>query len=385
MATRALRGAATRQQAPTAGSPLLPLLPYTRRSIMRPIMSRRIIALPLFLLVLCAPTAAAQVRGSIVDSLGNAIPAATVELWSGLRRIRETRTDSHGGFQLESDRTWPPTGLFVRRIGFENNSLRIRGDTSVVIVLRTTALRLSGIVATAEQRVCPNREDPAARILWEAMGARYTKLSGIVYFHSFGTLVRATVPYEQIGEVGEVEPAERTWQYSGTPTWDVWRDIIGRDGYATRINGGMGEAYAFWFYAPLQLAFSQHFVESQFAELHTISIVSTVHGNTVLAFCPRRENGRARTRLEATLTLSPARDLIRARWRYLTPTLNEDAGSEVEFLPRHFLSAAPPLPRSYRYWRRTNRGRFYVQQQTFFEWRISPDRTPPVMPPRHDY
>jgi len=344
----------------------------------------RFLALPLLLLVLCTATAAAQVRGSVVDSVGNAVPAATVELWSGLRRVRETRTDSRGGFQLETDRTWPPTGLLVRRIGFENSALAIRGDTSVVIALRPTALQLSGIVVTAGKRVCPNREDPAARVLWEAMRARYPTRSGTVYFHSFGTLVRATVPFEQIDEVGEVEPPERTWQYSGTTTWGVWRDIIGRDGYAMRINGGMGEAYAFWFYAPLQLAIAQHFVEPQFAELHTISIVSTAGGDAVLGFCSRPGDARSRTRLEGTLTLSPTRELIRARWRYLTPTLNEDAGSEVEYLPPRILSGALLLPRSYRYWRRTNRGRFFVQQQTFSEWRISPDPTPPTMPARHD-
>ncbi|HEX8208641.1 MAG TPA: carboxypeptidase-like regulatory domain-containing protein [Longimicrobium sp.] len=311
---------------------------------MRPTTTWRIIALPLSLLVLCAPTAAAQVRGSVVDSLGNAVPAASVELWSGLRRVRETRTDAQGAFQLETDRASPPTGLFVRRIGFEDSSLAIRSDTSVVIALRATALRLSGIVVTAGKRVCPNREDPAARALWESMRARYSALSGTGYFHSLGTRVRTTVPFEQIEEVGEVEPQERTWQYSGTPTWSVWRDIIGRDGYAMRINGGMGEAYAFWFYAPLQLATAQHFVESQFAELHTISIVSTGRGETVLGFCSHPGNGRTRTRLEGILTLSAARELIRARWRYLTPTLNEDAGSEVEFLPPGTVSGALLLP-----------------------------------------
>jgi hypothetical protein len=347
---------------------------------MRPTTMWRIIALPLFFLAFNARSAAAQVRGSVVDSLGNAIPAATVELWSGLRRVRGTRTDSRGAFHLQTDRTSPPTGLFVRRIGFENSSLAVRGDTSVVIALRSTALQLSGILVTAGNRVCPNREDPAARALLEAMQARYPTHSGTVYFHSLGTLVRATVPFERIDEVGEVEPQQRTWQYSGTPTWGVWRDIIGRDGYAMRINGGMGEAYASWFYAPLQLAIAQHFVEPQFAELHTISIVSTVHGGTVLGFCPGRGNGRSRTRLEGTLTLSPAHELIRGRWRYLTPTLNEEAGSEAEFLPPSIVSGALLLPRSYRYWRRTNRGRFYVQQQTFSEWRISPDQSPPVMP-----
>ncbi|HEX8670318.1 MAG TPA: carboxypeptidase-like regulatory domain-containing protein, partial [Longimicrobium sp.] len=167
---------------------------------MRPTTSWRIIALPLFLFVLCAPTAAAQVRGSVIDSLGNAIPAATVELWSGLRRVRETRTDSRGAFQLQTDRTSPPTGLFVRRIGYENGALAIRGDTSVVIALRPTALQLSGIVVTAGIRICPNREDPAARALWEAMRARHPKPAGTVYFHSLGTLVRATVPFERINE-----------------------------------------------------------------------------------------------------------------------------------------------------------------------------------------
>jgi hypothetical protein len=326
------------------------------------------------------PTAAAQVRGSVVDGSGNAIPAATVELWSGLRRVRETRTDSQGAFHLDTDRASPPTGLFVRRIGFENGSLAIRGDTSVVIALHPAALQLSGIVVSAVQRVCPNREDPAARRVWEAMRARYPTHSGTVYFHSFGTLVRATVPLEKIEEVGEEEPQERTWQYSGTPTWRVWGDIIGRDGYAMRINGEMGEAYASWFYAPLQLAITQHFVEPQFAELHTLSIVSTVGGDTVLGFCSRSGIGRSRTRLEGTLTLSSARELIRARWRYRTPALNEDAGAEVEFLSPRIVAGALLLPKSYRYWRRTNGGPFFVQQQAFSEWRVSANPTPPAMP-----
>lgn len=319
-----------------------------------------------------------------MDSAGNAVPAATVELWSGLRRVRETRTDSQGAFRLETDRTSLPSGLFVRRIGFENGSLAIRGDTSVVIALRSTVLQLLGIVASAEQRVCPNRENPAARSLWEAVRARYPAHSGTVYFHSFGTLIRTTVPREKVEEVGEVEPQQRTWQYSGTPTWGVWRDIIGRHGYAMRINGGMGEAYASWFYAPLQLAIAQHFVEPQFADLHTISIVSTVGGDTVLGFCTRPGDGRTRTRLEGTLTLSPTRELIRVRWRYRTPSMDEDAGSEVEFLPPRILSGALLQPRSYRYWRRTNRGRFFVQQQTFSEWRVSGDRNPPMMPARRN-
>jgi len=325
--------------------------------------------------------AQAQIRGSVVDAAGAPIPGAAVEAWAGLRAVGSARSGEDGRFVLPNVPLGAATGLVVRRIGYRRLARGVSAADSVVVLrLAPEATGLAGITATGETRGCPNREDPRARAAWEAARALYPPPADSMVFHSLATFRDGYVAREAIDSLAAGE-GSRGWSAVPTRSWELWRRQILTYGYAARIVRPLGERYALWRYVPLEMEFSQHFAESLFGELHTLSVVASGGGETTLRFCPRGGGRRGGREIEGTLTLSDGGALLGGAWRYRTPNPVEDAGGEVDFLPPEVTARSLLLPSRTLFWRRMAGGtRYFVESRTYHEWRLSPGSEVPPPP-----
>jgi len=348
---------------------------------LRPRMLRAPVAVALLLAFL--PRAAqAQIRGSVVDAAGAPVPGAAVEAWAGLRAVGSARSGEDGRFVLPNVAPGAATGLVVRRIGYRRLARGLAAADSVVVLrLAPATTGLEGITATAETRGCPNREDPRARAAWEAVRAKYPPPTDSVVFHSLADFRDG---YAARGAIDSLAAAEgrRGWSAVPTRSWELWRRQIATHGYAARIARPLGERYALWRYVPLEMEFSQHFADPLFGELHTLSVVASGGGETVLRFCPRDGGRRGGREIEGTLTLSDGGALLGGAWRYRTPGPVEDAGGEVDFLPPEVTARSLLLPSRTLFWRRMagSSTRYFVESRTYHEWRLSPGSEVPPPP-----
>lgn len=325
------------------------------------------------LALLSAVPAAAQVRGVVVDGAGGAVAQAAVELWAGGRPLASAVTDGEGRFALPAaagDR------LSVRRLGFRPLAIAWSpADSVLALTLVARSVTLAPLaVAAPPRRLCPNREDPRARAVWEAMRRRYgadsVPLLGLMEFRS---------------GVGEREDAFRPEAGRSGPAWVQGRPVtehpwMDRSGYATPAQGGVGERTAFWSYRHLDGGTMQDFVSGHFGAAHLLSFAGSPPEGWVIAFCPRgrmRETGV----MEGTLAVGADTVLRSARWSFRTPRPVEDAGGEASYWPPEPALGAPLLARETAFWRRTSGGRFYFEARTFSTWmRLEDARR--VLPPR---
>jgi hypothetical protein len=330
-------------------------------------------------LAVCSCSLAAQVRGTVVDSGGAPVSAAKVEVWSSLRRTAGTTTDVSGRFSLGVPEVSGATGLVVSRVGYQTRAVPLTSaDTTLRVQLQAEPVMLAGITSATEPRIpCPNREDPRARALWEAVRERYPAVPDTVVFHSLGTIRSRQLDRSSIGDFGD-DRGRRQWTAATNDAWPVWRRLIGSSGYAMPQTQSVQPRYAYWRYVPLEDGFSQHFVEEQFGALHTLSIASSSGGYTTLAFCPRP--GSRRVEVSGTLTVSPEGFLVRGAWRYRTPSPREDAGVELDFVPPLATRHSLLLVQSYLFWRRVQPRQYYVEAVEYEEWRLYPGANPPPVP-----
>lgn len=336
-------------------------------------MTRSLRRWSILLPLLFASPVAAQVRGVVVDAAGAAVPQAAVELWDGNRPVASAVTDDGGRFAL------PPAAgarLSVRRLGFRPLAMAWSpADSVLALTLEAQLVTLAPLaVAAPVRRPCPNREDPRARALWEAVRRRYNAdsvpLLGIMEFRS-GVGEREDAFRPEAGRV-------RAGWVQGMPVVETpWMD---RSGYATAAQGGVGERTAFWSYRSLDGGTMQDFVGAYFGTAHVLSFAGSAPEGWVLAFCPRvpvRDTGV----MEGTLAIGADSLLRSARWSFRTPRPVEDAGGEASYWPPDPTLGAPLLARETAFWRRTTGGRFYFEARTFSAWMRLEGARQPIPPP----
>ena len=320
------------------------------------------------LAALVATTAAAQHRGTVVDEAGRPVPGATVELWTGTRSAAATETASDGTFHLPLQEGLGPLTLSVRRMGLRTHAIALTpADTALLVRMQALPVALAPVVvSSARRRICPNREDPRARALWERMRARYwqARPDSIPYL---GLMESRSGVAEKadIGDpaVGTVHPG---WT-SGVAADRPGARRVG--GFAWRASGGAGERTAFWFYYGLDSGSFQDFTRDYFGSVHSLSIAGTGEDGTILAFCPRErpgENGQ----IEGTLVLAPDTTLAAARWTFRTGRPVEDAGGEARYHPPDAALGNLLLAQETLFWRGTTGGRYYFEARRFSLWRV---------------
>jgi len=337
----------------------------------------RIFSLLLALVALGRTAVDAQVRGVVTDAGRRPVTAATVEVWTGLRKTSVARTDSAGRFAI-APAAERATGIVVRRLGFEPFSTALgQGDTALVIRLHPATLGVRGVTATARARLCPAADDAAARAAWEGASRRYAEPRDTFIFHAFAWSRTATA--DSAPEFADDSGRwERRWMAGNTGAWPHFRRDVRMVGYAFPVRGmSIGEQYALWQYLPLEWTFAHHFADPLFGERHTFRRVGSVDGETTIAFC--RRPGERQPEVEGTITLGADSTFRRARWKYITPRMMEDAAAEVVFVPPSAATRSMLLVDSYRFSRRTPARRFYLAEARYDEWRLYPgDIAPPV-------
>lgn len=309
---------------------------------------------------------AAQVRGVVVDAAERPVAGAIVELWVGQRRTAAAESDPQGAFTLAPAGAHGPATLSVRRIGLRTRTFDLASaDTTLRIQMEAQPVTLAPVtVASPLQRVCPNREDPRARVLWERMRSRYWQetldtvlVFGLVEFRT-GT-----------GERTETEGlrTEVGWT-QGAVSASASR-YLPRTGYALRVATSAGERSGQWQYRSLDDGMKQDFTQAYFGATHTLSIEHSAAGRTVLGFCPRERLGQY-GQIIGTLVIGPDTTLIEARWSFRTQNPSEDAGGRAVYNPPDPRIGSVLLANESSFWRKTTRGDYYVENRTYTGWRV---------------
>lgn len=325
-------------------------------------------ALVLLLLILLAVPAGGQVGGVVVDGADRPVADARVQLWAGPAELAEVETDGAGRFRFGAAPAEGRTMLSVRRLGFRPLAVEVApGDTALVLRLEVRPLALAPVrVASAGRRLCPNREDPAARALWEAMRSRYRR-PGAASVRLFAFMEARSGVGEKAdafrADAGRMRPG---WTEGSPVTEPPWME---RSGYATPANGGAGERTASWDYRALDQGAIQDFTGDHFGSAHLLSVAGSSAEGTVVAFCPRGRMGNTGQVL-GTLVIGPDRALRSAAWSFRTPRPDEDAGGEASYFPPDPALGSALLTREGVFWRRTNGGRYYFEARSYSGWRL---------------
>lgn len=325
--------------------------------------------LPLLAALLIARPLLGQVAGRVVGSGDAPIPGAIVTLWRGSREVARALASERGAFHFDSLTSATATGLVVRRIGFSPRSLALfpaadgEPRTELLVELTPLLATLPEVVVREARAVCPAREDPAARRLWEALRARYRLHPRSVGQHSEMMYALEDVSGSAVGEIDETRLRWGRYEVTAAGRLGMYAGLD--SGYASRLPPPtpgqplLRPQFLHWWYAPLHREAAEHFLEAAFGAHHDLSLRPQSGGAVRLVYCGRGKGPR----LEGTMTVQADTTLEAASWRFVTPTPREDAGGEVVFAPP---AGAPPYALAAArgaYWRRMGgRSDRYVQE-----------------------
>jgi hypothetical protein len=322
--------------------------------------------LALMLAIGLAEGAQAQVQGRVVDEAARPVAGASIELWAARERVSGAESDAGGAFALGRPAAGGALALTVRRIGYRTRVIDLAsGDTTLVIRVEAAPVTLAAVTATARRRICPHRDDPRARAVWERMRSRYWQ-EGADSLYLFGLMEihRDTVARADIGRPGRTTVG---WLQHGLP-WGA-DPFLPIQGYAHRSSGSLGDRETFWWYMPLDAGTAQHFTQTMFARMHTLAFVPGPAGETVIGFCPRERLGE-KGQIEGTLTLRPDGTLAHAQWAFRTRGPVEDAGGEASYLPPDPRLHSILLAETTLFWRKIPRGEYYVEHERYSGYRF---------------
>jgi hypothetical protein len=303
-----------------------------------------------------------------VDATGRPVAGATLELWAATTAIGSVLSDSAGAFDFGVVDANPPLILSARRIGFKVQTVDVRSpDTAIVVQMDEQPVALSPLrVLHTPEQICPNREDPRARALWEAMRSRYWQ-DGDDAVLVFGLMeVRRGIGDREAAYTPGAGRTSAGWTEGGLVTPREWS--LTRTSYAHRITQSLGERHAFWSYRMLDQGTIQDFTQIPFGMLHTMSLVGVGAGESVLGFCPR-ERLRQRGQIEGVLVLAADTTLQSARWRFRTPRPDEDAAGEASYYPPDPRLGSALLADETLFRRRTTGGQYYFELRSYSSWR----------------
>lgn len=313
----------------------------------------------------------AQVVVRVTDPAGHPVPAATVELWSATARVAARATGADGRARFVAGERAGSEAVMVRRIGFLPGQRRLRGTgDTVAMQMEPLSGHLPAVTVVAARRACPQGDDPAARQLWQEVAARYQSPSmegrkANVESH------RATVAEEEVGAAGLGAPTTG-WRYHTHAGMTGARLSIARGGYVRPLQGThTHDDFGAWRYPPLHAELAGHFVDTIFANAHTLTLGGGSARGRVLHFCAR---DRRRDGLDGVLRLDGSGGLADARWTYWNPARDaEPAGGAVVFAPVAASGPAPLFSASGLFWRRLPSGRYLHSRQDYSTWVLLPD------------
>lgn len=320
------------------------------------------------LLATTAPPTAAQITGVVHDPSGHPVASARIELWGDSVRYTTAQSDSAGHFALQA---YPDAHIVLAFALGTDSTFAPLGDLMhpLDLVLEPRPLALPGLTAAPTGMRCPQRDDPAARALWEQVAASYTQPPPRATWKAEVTQMRSGVT--TAGDFGSIPLAHNVramfgggWSGTDVPLSEVpfTNDWIRKHGYAQRLTmSSLNGRYVAWHFVMLDGSQSPHLVSKAFGDLQRFALDSTDEAERTILFCSK-DHGRPWVR--GQLFLNEDKRIVGADWEFVTPEPVEHAGGHAEFLPHtRYL-----LPQSGEYWRRTPVGRYFQEALQFAPW-----------------
>jgi hypothetical protein len=329
-----------------------------------------------------APELSAQgVSGRVSSTDGQPIADAVVAIWDSISERARSETSPTGYFSLAMPEGAIPVTITARSIGYQPSSQPLDAGrlTGVVIALTPYAVPLPDLTTYADRLSCPNKEEPAARELWDAMRRRYAvapanRGGGAVLRWSRDVVPKADVgslddnrlvPALQ-GEAGELRQlSEQFMMDSG------YAASLKREGSLLVQVAQTNDLYADWWYPSLDRWDIDHWLRDSFGHQHTLSARAHEDGSVEILFC---DTGKTSTGVEGSLSIGSDTTLIRAAWHFHTPKPDEKAGGQVVFVPAGTGRVRRLVPMSSVFWRQVGgRKDLYVQDAaTYQAWGYGP-------------
>ncbi len=308
-----------------------------------------------------------QIVGVVVDSTGQPVVGASVELWGRSTLGVAGLSDNEGQFNLSPRPN--ATRVLAYAMGMDSAFAEL-GDLlqPVRIVLRPRPVILPGLSVEAVPFQCPRQDDSAARSLWRRVVASYNPLPDSVRWAA--QIVRMSegtgYPGEPIGRQGE--PSMHGLTEGGSfgsevpmslvPWSEAW---IRRHGYARRAKwGGIDRREDAWEYIPLDGRAAAHLESKAFADLQRFAFSGPPSDRTIV-FC---SSDTKKPGIQGRIMVNSADQVVRVEWKFVTPPPMENAAGEAEFSA----SARFLLPTVGTYRRRTPVGRYFQQTTWYGPW-----------------
>lgn len=331
-----------------------------------------------------------EIRGTVVDTSGMPLGAATVQLRHADRVLAAATTDDDGSFRIfVSQRIREALGaggvrVRAERLGYREQEVPLDSHTTPVeLVMVPAPLPLPGFQVEGISGECDaDDEGGLGRRLWERAADRHPGGLDTLGVATY-TLSRTDTISDPSLVTTEVDGAEpEMGQRGSAPILRLgWTRRIDRDGYAfpVRRTDRRG-SFSSWSYPPLESDFAPHFGSQQFGSLHYFQYLTEGGDGWLVRFCPRDDS---RPHLEGQVTIAPDTLIHRVEWYIRTAEPDERAGGVAVF-PRSSADGSPPplLPTESMAWK-TPRGELTVRRVHWFEeWTTAPGDSVPFLPRR---
>ncbi|MEX2529649.1 MAG: carboxypeptidase-like regulatory domain-containing protein [Gemmatimonadota bacterium] len=339
-----------------------------------------------------------EVRGSVVDEVGEPVLGVRVELVIRERLVGSATTEADGRFQIlfSADvlrALGSPTSGEVRaqRLGYHAavQSVELPDPGEVLLVLRPAPLPLPGMRVDGGPTRCEGDDaDGLARLLWEAAASRHPGGVDTLGIASYMSSLTDTVDGEARAPVRSPDGATaeegvgrpEAGQRGSAPILRLgWGRRIDRQGYAFPVRRTDREgSYASWSYAPLESDLASHFGAPQFGEMHYFQMISAREDGWLVRFCAQ---DRDRPHIDGRIELTADTLIRRADWSFRTDPPVENAGGWALF-PAPEGSPPPLLPLESMAWRTLRETTTIRRAQWFDGWILAPGDSVPFLPRR---
>lgn len=301
----------------------------------------------------------AQIRGVVRDEAGQPVPDALVELLSAGARIAATATDSAGRFAFNPNPA--AVAITVRKIGHVPARLQlVRTPAPLAIVLRRRVVPVQGVTVEAAGGRCVERDQAAARRLWERATQRYANGALMTALWADARQGAADVPPDSFGAMDTTRTARAQIGMTGV---GLRRSAPAERFYAQPPLLGVARSYQ-WDYPFLESVLAWHFADRRFGELNRLELEPPEVGDLVIAFC---SSSGERPYIVGHLYLAADTTFLKADWRFVTSQPREQAGGDVVFMPP--APGAPLLAASGQFWRAKASG-FYQEWSSYLQWYV---------------
>lgn len=313
---------------------------------------RRVI-IPAFLVCASAPSAAAQIRGVVVDDAGRPLADAVIDLWTPTTRVGRVVTGPEGRFRCDVGNV---SRIVVRRIGSRSLVLPLEpGDSLLTIRLPLAPVELASIEVSG---ACGGREDRAARRRWETAAAWYRPLPDTLWLEAtfkgeYSRVRKEEAERPDIDSTGYGNAGYRNLAI------EVYETAIARFGYHA-LDPERDEAFSSSLF-PAEL---QHLMNPAFGR----RVRFTTLDEQRIRFCPRDHK---HPWIEGEFKLAEDGSVLWARWRYGAKVPGWETGGVATFLAPAADRSMPLLTSTFLTWQERTSGMVARWAAEYSSWQVS--------------